>query len=59
MEYFYRNTGGDELLFVHHGAGVIETQFGELAYREHDYLLIPTGTIYRVSPVVADANARL
>ena len=59
MEYFYRNTGGDELLFIHHGAGVLETQFGELAYREHDYLVIPTGTTYRVAAVVADANARL
>ena len=50
MEYFYRNTGGDELIFVHHGTGAIETQFGELAYRERDYLVIPTGTIYRVAP---------
>ena len=52
MEYFYRNTGGDELFFIHHGAGVIETQFGELAYRERDYVLLPTGTIYRVYPAV-------
>jgi homogentisate 1,2-dioxygenase len=50
MEYFYRNTGGDELIFVHRGTGVVETQFGTLAYREHDYLLIPTGTTYRVMP---------
>ncbi len=50
MEYFYRNAGGDELLFIHRGSGVIETQFGELAYRDHDYLVIPTGTIYRVAP---------
>jgi homogentisate 1,2-dioxygenase len=50
MEYFYRNTGGDELLFIHHGAGVIETQFGELAYRERDYLLLPTGTTFRIVP---------
>lgn len=50
MEYFYRNTGGDELLFVHRGAGVLETQFGELAYREHDYLVVPTGTTYRLLP---------
>ncbi len=50
MEYFYRNTGGDELLFIHSGAGVIESQFGELAYRAHDYLVIPTGTTYRVMP---------
>jgi homogentisate 1,2-dioxygenase len=50
MPYFYRNTGGDELIFVHRGSGAIETQFGELAYRDHDYVLIPTGTTYRVAP---------
>jgi len=50
MEYFYRNTGGDELLFIHSGAGVLESQFGELAYRAHDYLVIPTGTTYRIVP---------
>ena len=50
MEYWYRNTGGDELLFIHQGAGVIETPFGELAYRAHDYLVIPAGTTYRVIP---------
>jgi homogentisate 1,2-dioxygenase len=50
MEYWYRNTGGDELLFIHHGAGVIETNFGELAYRANDYIIIPTGTTYRVIP---------
>jgi homogentisate 1,2-dioxygenase len=50
MEYFYRNTGGDELIFVHRGAGVIETQFGELAYRANDYVMLPTGTTYRLVP---------
>jgi homogentisate 1,2-dioxygenase len=50
MEYFYRNAGGDELLFIHRGAGVIETQFGELAYRQHDYIVVPTGTTYRIVP---------
>ncbi|HET9029185.1 MAG TPA: homogentisate 1,2-dioxygenase [Candidatus Aquilonibacter sp.] len=50
MSYWYRNTGGDELLFIHHGAGVIETNFGELAYRANDYLILPTGTTYRVLP---------
>ncbi len=50
MEYWYRNTGGDELLFIHHGAGVIETNLGELAYRANDYIIIPTGTTYRVVP---------
>ncbi|MBV8655245.1 MAG: homogentisate 1,2-dioxygenase, partial [Candidatus Eremiobacteraeota bacterium] len=52
MEYFYRNTGGDELLFVHRGHGEIVTQFGTLAYRENDYVVLPTGTTYRVLPSV-------
>jgi homogentisate 1,2-dioxygenase len=50
MDYFYRNAGGDELLFIHHGTGVIETQFGELAYGPNDYLVIPTGTVSRIQP---------
>lgn len=50
MAYYYRNTGGDELVFVHRGTGIFETQFGELAYRERDYIVIPTGTTYRVVP---------
>jgi len=50
MDYFYRNAGGDELLFVHTGSGTLETVFGDLAYRAHDYLLVPCGTTYRVKP---------
>ncbi|MFY9719326.1 MAG: homogentisate 1,2-dioxygenase [Candidatus Cybelea sp.] len=50
MEYFYRNTGGDELLFVHSGEGTLESQFGQLAYRAHDYIVVPTGTTYRILP---------
>jgi len=50
MDYFYREVGGDELLFVHRGDGTIETPFGDLAYRANDYLVIPGGTTYRVIP---------
>ncbi len=50
MDYWYRNIGGDELLFIHHGSGTVETPFGELAYRQHDYLVIPSGTTYRILP---------
>ncbi len=50
MPYFYRNVGGDELLFVHYGSGMLETPFGQLAYRAHDYVLVPCGTIYRLTP---------
>ena len=50
MQYFYRNTGGDELLFIHHGNGSLETPFGTLEYRANDYVAIPTGTTYRLVP---------
>lgn len=50
MNYFYRNSDGDELLFVHHGTGKIESTFGTLSYKPGDYIVIPVGTIYRVAP---------
>ncbi|MGA3038084.1 MAG: homogentisate 1,2-dioxygenase [Vulcanimicrobiaceae bacterium] len=50
MEYFFRNAGGDELLFVQAGDGVLESPLGELAYRAHDYLIIPCGVAYRLQP---------
>jgi homogentisate 1,2-dioxygenase len=50
MEYFYRNAGADELLFIHRGAGTLQTQLGDLAYRANDYIQLPTGTTYRVLP---------
>ncbi len=46
-EAFYRNGEGDELLFIHRGSGELETIFGTLPYREHDYIVIPHGTTYR------------
>jgi homogentisate 1,2-dioxygenase len=46
-EAFYRNGEGDELIFVHEGEGVLESIFGEVPYRQHDYIVIPRGTTYR------------
>ncbi len=48
MDYFYRNSQGDELLFIHEGQGTLETTFGSLPYHEGDYLVIPRGTTWRV-----------
>ncbi|EKN65773.1 homogentisate 1,2-dioxygenase [Neobacillus bataviensis LMG 21833] len=50
MESFYRNGDGDEMLFIHHGTGKLETMFGTISYRPGDYLVIPIGTIFRVLP---------
>ena len=46
-DYFYRDGEGDEVIFVHEGSGVVETVFGTLEYRKHDYIVIPRGTTYR------------
>jgi homogentisate 1,2-dioxygenase len=50
QEFFYRNGEGDEVIFVHEGSGELETTFGTLPYREHDYIVIPRGTTYRFRP---------
>ena len=50
MDYFFRNGEGDEVIFVHEGSGVLETIFGELPYKEGDYVVVPRGTTYRFRP---------
>jgi len=47
VDWFYRNGRGDELVFVHDGAGVLETMYGELKVRSGDYVVIPRGVIHR------------
>lgn len=48
-DVFYRNGEGDEVLFVHEGSGTLESVFGTLPFRRHDYVVIPRGTTYRVA----------
>lgn len=50
MPYWYKFAHGDDVLFIHDGEGVLETQFGTLRYRPGDYLVIPTGVIWRILP---------
>ncbi len=47
MDYFFRNGEGDEVIFVHEGSGTLETNFGEVPYKDGDYVVIPRGTTYR------------
>jgi homogentisate 1,2-dioxygenase len=44
---FFRDGEGDEVVFVHHGSGTLETIFGDLPFQAHDYVVIPRGTTYR------------
>ncbi|MBL1177785.1 homogentisate 1,2-dioxygenase [Pantanalinema sp. GBBB05] len=50
MSYWYRFAHGDEVMFIHDGSGILESQYGSLRYRAGDYLVIPTGVIWRILP---------
>ena len=45
---FCSNGDGVELYFVTSGAGHVESVYGLLPFRRHDYLLIPKSTPYRI-----------
>ena len=47
-DYFYKNADADELIFVHHGGGVLKTMYGDLSFSYGDYLVVPRGTIYQI-----------
>ncbi len=50
MQYWYRFAHGDEVIFIHEGRGLLESQYGIIRYRSGDYLVIPTGVIWRILP---------
>jgi homogentisate 1,2-dioxygenase len=48
MDYFYRNAQAYETWWVHEGSGTLKTQFGNLAFRPGDYIIIPFGTTWQM-----------
>ncbi len=50
MDHLVRNQDGDELLFVHEGAGAFFCDWGRLDYRDGDYIVIPRGGLWRLAP---------
>jgi len=56
MDRLVRNGDGDELIFVHEGAGSLFCDFGHLRFRDGDYIVLPRGTMWRIEcdgPVTA------
>ena len=47
-DYFYKNGEADEMFFIHKGTGTLHTLFGDIVFKEGDYLVIPRGCIYQV-----------
>jgi homogentisate 1,2-dioxygenase len=54
LPYAVRDADGDQVAYVHHGRGTLQTDYGPLDYAEADYLVIPKGTTHRWVP--ADDN---
>lgn len=54
----YRNARADEVLFVHKGGGALRTHFGNLPFRQFDYVVIPRCTTYELAfdPVAGPAD---
>ncbi|MCG8364892.1 MAG: homogentisate 1,2-dioxygenase [Pseudanabaenales cyanobacterium] len=50
MPYWYRFAHGDEVIFIHDGEGLLESQCGNLHYRAGDYLVMPAGVLWRILP---------
>ncbi len=48
MDHLVRNSDGDELLFIHAGAGHLYCDYGHLEFREGDYIMLPRGTMWRL-----------
>ncbi|MGH8552233.1 MAG: homogentisate 1,2-dioxygenase, partial [Methylococcales bacterium] len=49
LEHLVRNADGDDLIFVHEGDGELFCDYGHLAFKQGDYLLLPRGTLWRVT----------
>lgn len=56
MSRLARNADGDELIFVHEGAGDLYCDYGRLDFRDGDYIMLPRSTMWRIEarePVTA------
>jgi len=50
MRHLARNADGDQMLFIHAGAGDLFCDWGHLAYEAGDYIVLPRGAMWRLSP---------
>ncbi|MEK6798728.1 MAG: homogentisate 1,2-dioxygenase [Planctomycetota bacterium] len=47
---WFANGEGDECWFAYDGGGTLESVYGILPFRKHDYVIIPKTTPYRIHP---------
>lgn len=47
-DYFFKNSGAHEIIFVHKGTGTLKTMYGQIKFAYGDHLVIPKGIIYQM-----------
>ena len=45
---YYKNSGCDELIFIHRGEGTLKTMYGTLPFSYGDHIIVPRGVIYQI-----------
>ncbi len=53
MDHLVRNSDGDELLFIHEGAGELFCDYGHMQIHVGDYIMLPRGTMWRIETQAA------
>jgi len=48
MNHLVRNADGAELLFIHEGEGELMCDFGNMSFKEGDYIILPRSTMWRI-----------
>lgn len=49
-QHWFSNSEGDECWFAYSGGGMLESVYGLLPFKKHDYVIVPKGTPYRLHP---------
>jgi homogentisate 1,2-dioxygenase len=57
-DYFFKNSGASEMIFVHEGEGALKTMYGQIKFTYGDHLVIPRGTTYQLE-FVSEKNRLL
>ncbi len=53
----YRNSAGDEAVYIRSGSATFESVYGTIQARSGDYVIVPRGTIHRWRPAGGDVHA--
>lgn len=48
QDYFFKNSGADEMIFIHKGKGTLKTMYGNIPFSYGDHLIIPRGIPYQI-----------